>query len=33
MLPNEDAIKGFDPYEILEIDASASDIQIRKAFK
>jgi len=26
MLPNEDAIKGFDPYEILEIDASASDI-------
>lgn len=32
-LPDSDAIKGFDPYEILEIDASANEQQIRKAFK
>ena len=32
-MPNADKIKGFDPYEILEIDATATEQEIRKAYR
>ncbi|CAD8205461.1 unnamed protein product [Paramecium octaurelia] len=32
-LPKADKIKGFDPYEILEIDPSATEQEIRKAYR
>lgn len=33
MLPAEDKIKGFDPYEILEVSPGATVPQIKSAFR